>query len=153
MDKNITATDVLPALSYSYELVIEKDCGKVFLLPDQDTLICELTKKYVPIKEFKEIFVAISPIIEKHNIKKFVFDKQNLAVFHQLSMEWYFVHWKKDMYALGMKTHRKILPKDNLSFKMAVEAGRFKIATEFKNTVVDKLDIQYKSSIQEAIAS
>lgn len=153
MDRKSTATERLPTLLYKYDMVIAKDCGTVFLLPDNQIMICELTKEYVPIEEFKEIFSETTPIIEKHQIKKFIFDKQNLQVFHQPSMEWYFVHWKKEIYDLGMKIHRKILPKDNLAFTLAVEAGRSKINSEYKDTIISELDIQYKTSIKEAIES
>ncbi|MGQ9848172.1 MAG: hypothetical protein ACUVQP_11835 [Bacteroidales bacterium] len=152
MDRKITATEVLPTLSYKYELVINKDYGKVYLLPENHILICELTKEYVPIEEFKEIFNEMIPFIEKYKIKKFVFDKQNLRVFHQPSMEWYFVYWKKEVYEKGLKIHRKILPQNQPAFKLAVEAGRSKIEKEYK-TIIHLLDIQYKDTIKEAIES
>ncbi len=153
MDRKITTTDVLPSLSHKYELVIEKDYGKVFLLADDKIAICELTKEYVPIEEFKEIFSETSAIIDEYQIRKFIFDKQNLQVFHQPSMEWYFLHWKKEMYSLGLKIHRKVLPKNNPAFTLAVEAGRSKIAKEYTDTVIPLLDIEYKESIREAIES
>ncbi|MEO8762236.1 MAG: hypothetical protein ABI388_11880, partial [Bacteroidia bacterium] len=96
MNEKITASDVLPLLSFKHEILIEKEYGKVFLLPDNHTMVCELTKEYVPIDDFMEIFTATVPHIEKHAVTKFVFDKQNLRVFHQPSMEWYFIHWKKE---------------------------------------------------------
>lgn len=153
METNLTATTVLPTLSYKYELAINKDYGKVFLLPDNQIMICELTKEYVPIEDFREIFSATVPFIEKHKIKKFIFDKQNLRVFHQPSMEWYFVVWKQEIYALGLKIHRKILPQDQIAFNLAVEAGRAKIMSDYKDTVIPLLDIQYKTSVLEAIES
>lgn len=153
MNSKITATQALPALPYAYEIVIEKEYGKVFLLPTEHILICELTREYVPIEDFKEIFNETVPIIEKFNIRKFIFDKQNMRVFHQPSMEWYFVDWKTNIYALGLSIHRKILPQDQPAFNLAVEAGRAKIMAEYKNTIIPKLDIQYKTSIKDAIES
>lgn len=151
MNKKITATDILPTLSYNYELVIEKNFGKVFLLPDNDIMICELTKEYVPIEEFKEIFLETVPLIAKYKIKKFIFDKQNLRIFHQPSMEWYFITWKQEIYKLGLTIHRKILPQDQPAFALAVEAGRAKILNDYKDTVIPMLDIQYRATIKEAI--
>jgi len=149
----MTATDVLPTLSYKYEIVINKDYGKVFLLPDNQIMICELTKEYVPLEEFREIFSETVPFIEKYQIKKFIFDKQNLRVFHQPSMEWYFIFWKKEVYEKGLKIHRKILPQNNPAFKLAVEAGRAKIMSEYKDTIIPLLDIQYKTNVKDAIES
>jgi len=153
METKRTATDVLPTLSFKYELVLEKNYGKVFLLPDNHILILELTKEYVPIEEFREIFTETIPLIEKYKITKFIFDKQNLRVFHQPSMEWYFITWKQEIYKLGLSVHRKILPQDQPAFAMAVEAGRAKIMNDYKDTVIPLLDIQYKTSIKEAIES
>jgi len=148
---NQTATHVLPKLTYPSELVVQKDYGKLFLLPENNILICELTKQYVPIYEFREIFTMTIPFIEKHNITKFIFDKQNLRVFHQPSMEWYFIHWKKEIYYKGLSVHRKILPQNLPMFEAAVTAGRAKIEAEYKDTIIHLLDIKYSKSIEEAI--
>jgi hypothetical protein len=113
MNKKITTTEILPTLSYDYELIIDKPYGNVYLLTEKQTLICELTEEYVTIEDFKEIFSETNAFIEKHQIKKFIFDKQHLRVFHQPSMEWYFLYWKKEIFDLGLKVHRKILPQDN----------------------------------------
>lgn len=153
MNTPITATQVLPTLSYNYQTVIEKDYGKVFLLQNEKILICELTQEYVPIEDFRTIFSETVPIIEKYKIEKFIFDKQNLRVFHQPSMEWYFVTWKQQIYEKGLSIHRKILPHDQPAFNLAVEAGRAKIMSEYKNTIIHLLDIQYKNTIIEAIES
>lgn len=153
MNTKITTSEVLPSLSYKYETVISKEYGKVFVLPENQIMICELTKEYVPIEEFKEIFQETVPIIKDHKIKKFIFDKQYLRVFHQPSMEWYFVFWKTEIYELGLSVHRKILPQNQPFFTLAVEAGRAKILEEYKNTVIPLLDIQYKNTIEEAIKS
>ena len=153
MNNKITATEVLPTLTYNYELIINKDYGKAFLIPEKKTLICELTKGYVNIENFQEIFNEMTTVIDNYAIKKFVFDKQNLKVFHQPSMEWYFVHWKKEIYEKGLTVHRKILPQTEMAFNLAVEAGREKIKREFKDTVIHLLDIQYKTSIIDAIES
>jgi len=130
---------------------IEPSFGKVYLLREQKILLCELFKEYVPIEEFKEIFTETVPVIKKYGIKKFIFDKRNLRVFHQPSMEWYFVEWKKEIFEYGLRIHRKILPQDQPAFALAVEAGRAKIRKEYPNNIIDKLDIQYKTTIQDAI--
>lgn len=76
-----------------------------------------------------------------------------MRVFHQPSMEWYFVFWKQKIYAKGLSVHRKILPQDQTAFCLAVEAGRAKIMSEYKDTVIPLLDIQYKTTVKEAIES
>ncbi len=152
MSADNTASKLLPGLNYKYDEVVKKDYGIVFALPEQHILICELFNEYTPIEEFKEIFRATVPIIEKLQTTKFIFDKQNLRVFHQPSMEWYFIEWKKEIYAKGLSAHRKILPQSEPAFALAVEAGRAKILKEFPDTIIDKLDIQYSTNIADAIA-
>ena len=72
-------------------------------------------------------------------------------VFHQPSMEWYFVEWKEKMYNHGLKTHRKILPKDAV-FRQSVKIGRDKINREYPQGKFHKMDIQYFETLDEAIA-
>lgn len=148
-----TTSEVLPLLPYKYETVIIKDYGKIFVLPENQIMICELTKNYVPIEEFKAIFQATVPLIKEYKIKKFIFDKQYLTIFHQPSMEWYFVFWKTEIYDLGLSVHRKILPQNQPFFEAAVKAGRAKILEDYPNTIIPLLDIQYKNTIDEAIKS
>ncbi|PWJ42715.1 hypothetical protein [Sediminitomix flava] len=148
----MTARTLLPTLDYDYKVIITKDYGFVYVLPAKQIMICELTKGYVPIEEFREIFNQTIPFIKAYNIEKFIFDKQNLTTFHQPSMEWYFIDWKTKIYDLGVTKHRKILPKNNPVFKLAVEAGRAKIMKEFKESIIPQLDILYKDTLEEAIS-
>ena len=76
-----------------------------------------------------------------------------MRVFHQPSMEWYYIFWKEEIYKKGVSVHRKILPQDQIAFNLAVEAGKSKIMSEHKESIIPLLDIQYKTSIQEAIES
>jgi hypothetical protein len=68
-------------------------------------------------------------------------------------MEWYFVEWKRKMLGFGLSAHRKILPAGEPWFKDAVDAGRTRILHKYGPQVLDGLDIAYRNSIDEAIAS
>ncbi|MEM9671919.1 MAG: hypothetical protein AAF992_04950, partial [Bacteroidota bacterium] len=113
-------------------------------------IICELKSEYVPIEHFKDIFYKISELVKRGISQKFIFDKRALRAFHQPSMEWYFVVWKKEMYQHGLSLHRKILP-DEPWFQKSVEIAKEQIVKNYPDTIVDKLDIRYCDSIQEAI--
>ncbi len=108
------------------------------------------TGSYITIEEFKEILNYIGSLVKASKISKLIFDKQKLNVFHQPSMEWYFVEWKETMFGLGLKTHRKILP-DNQVFIQSVKIGREKIARDYPNGKFNQMDIAYASSIDDAI--
>ena len=112
--------------------------------------IVEAISGYIPIEQFKEIFESTTELIQQKKIKKLIFDKRKLTVFHQPSMEWYFVEWKEKMFDLGLKTHRKILPQD-LVFRQSVKIGREKIKSNFPTGKYTQMSIEYAETIEEAI--
>jgi len=115
-----------------------------------EIMVVEATSTYIPIEDFKAIFNYIGESAQKQNVTKLIFDKRQLIVFHQPSMEWYFVDWKEQMYDLGLRTHRKILPNNEI-FKYSVKIGREKIAASFPNGKFHLMDIQYADSVDQAI--
>lgn len=136
------------------EMVLEKSFKHANVLrvaDNTEVMIVEATTSYIPIEEFKLIFNYIGDSIAKEPATKLIFDKRKLTVFHQPSMEWYFVEWKEKMFDLGLKTHRKILPPDNV-FKQSVKIGRERIKQIFPQGKYNDMDIQYSDSIEEAIA-
>jgi hypothetical protein len=112
--------------------------------------IVEAKTEYIPIGDFKKIFEAIGEVVKERGVKKLVFDKRNLTVFHQPSMEWYFTEWKEQMFALGLKTHRKILPANDV-FRQSVKIGRDKINKAFPAGKFHQMDIGYAETLEDAI--
>lgn len=124
----------------------------IFLLAEHsDTAVVEATANYIPLDPFKEIFTYIGELTKAKKITKLIFDKRKLSVFHQPSMEWYFIEWKEKMFDAGLKTHRKILPKDDV-FRQSVRIGREKINKMYPDSKFHQMDIQYAESMEEAIA-
>ncbi|MGB0521727.1 MAG: hypothetical protein ACPGJS_02145 [Flammeovirgaceae bacterium] len=138
---------------YTLTIVFESEYAKVYLVEGHKVLICEALKEYIPIENFKYVFLSMAPLVKEHQIEKFIFDKRNLRAFHQPSMEWYFIEWKKQMLEIGLSVHRKILPKKLAWFEQAVQAGRAKIQNDYPDNIIAKLDVQYRNSIEEAIES
>ena len=125
--------------------------AKVIYSEKDNIILCELKSEYVPIEHFKDTFYKISELVKKGINGKFIFDKRSLRAFHQPSMEWYYVVWKKDMYQHGLAKHRKILPKEAW-FRKSVEIARNEMIRAYPNDpVLDKLDIRYCESIEEAL--
>jgi hypothetical protein len=110
-----------------------------------------LLADYIPMDDFKVIFNQIGDIVKAGYYEKFIFDKRSLRAFHQPTMEWYFIHWKKDMLEYGVTKHRKILPLEKWFEKM-VQIAKLQIFQNYPDNIIDKLDIQYCDSIEEAIA-
>ncbi|MDN4165330.1 hypothetical protein QWY31_07445 [Cytophagales bacterium LB-30] len=108
------------------------------------------TNTYIPMDEFKNIFLEAEKLILKEKITKLVFDKRALKIFHQPSMEWYFIEWKDKMYNFGLTKHRKLLPNDKI-FRESVKIGREKIMREHPNLNIQRLDIQYFEHFEDAL--
>ncbi|MCH7403094.1 hypothetical protein ACFOUP_04130 [Belliella kenyensis] len=134
-----------------FELIFEERDAKVFANSESGIVICQLLTDYVPIDIFKNVFHRISEIIKKGDYHKFIFDKRSLRAFHQPSMEWYFLEWKKEMLALGLRQHRKILPAEKWFEKMVMIAKE-QIMKNNPDHIIDQLNIKYCDSLEEAIA-
>lgn len=118
---------------------------------DQATLLVTATTTYIPIDQFKAIFNEIGFWVAELKIQKLIFDKRELTVFHQPSMEWYFVDWKERMLEIGLTRHVKILPPDEV-FRQSVRIGRNKINDTYPNGKFHTMEILYAESLEEAIA-
>jgi hypothetical protein len=132
------------------DLQEEFEHSDIFLVENKPILIIKASDSYIPIEEFKELFAKASELIRTHNIQKIIFDKRRLQVFHQPSMEWYYVHWKEALLNEGIKAHRKLLPNDQV-FKKSVELGKAKIMEKYPRIRLKEMDIRYYDSLQEAI--
>jgi len=133
-----------------FDLLFKERYAKVYKSHSKKIIICELITDYVPIEDFKNIFLQISEVVKKGGFDKFIFDKRSLRAFHQPSMEWYFLHWKKEMLEYGIVHHRKILPAEKWFEKMVMIA-KDQIMKNNPDNIIDQLDIQYCDSIEEAI--
>lgn len=135
----------------NFKLIFEERDARVFASQEKGIVICELLSDYVPIDNFKSIFLRISEIIKQGGFTKFIFDKRALRAFHQPSMEWYFLHWKNEMLEFGLQKHRKILPAEKWFEKMVMIAKE-QIMKNNPENIIELLDIRYCDSIEEAIA-
>ena len=133
-----------------FDLAFEQRYARVWSNPTRKIIICELLADYVPIEVFKEVFNEIGALVKAGDYTKFIFDKRALRAFHQPTMEWYFIHWKKDMLQYWVKTHRKILPAEKWFEKM-VQIAKNQILTQYPEHIIDQLDIAYCETIEEAI--
>lgn len=130
--------------------ILNNRFAKVYFLADKKTIVCEAATNYIPEKEFKELFETIGEFVKRNKVEKLVFDKSKLTIFHQPSMVWYHIVWKAEMALYGLKTYRKILPNDTF-FRQSVNIGREKIKKDHPEFSFDKFDIQYCSSLEEAL--
>ena len=145
------AHPIRPLSDYQVVDTHENRFAKVYCLPDEKVVVCELKAEYIPIDQFKETFHQISEQVQSGYNEKFIFDKRSLRAFHQPSMEWYYIEWKRDMLAQGLRKHRKILPAEPW-FRKSVMIAKDQIEHQYPDNVIDQLDIQYCNTVEEAIA-
>lgn len=124
--------------------------AKVYLENQGNILIVEAIRSYILIEEFQKIFDKVNELITQYQVTKLVFDKRKLKVFHQPSMEWYFISWKDEAYNIGLRTIRKILPDDQV-FRQSVKIGVSKIKTENPEAKFNLMDIQYSETLEDAL--
>lgn len=136
--------------NYVFTLENKGPFSSLYFNDELKMAICSADEEYIPIDSFKEMFLHISDMIEKVEIKHLVFDKQKLRTFHQPSMEWYFAVWKPEIKNKGLINHYKILPKLDW-FEKAVEAGKYEIFQKFSREILNGITITYVNSVEEAI--
>lgn len=125
------------------------DSISLYYDPEQRIGLAEATEPYIPLDDFMSTFKESSRMVKEFKLTHFVFDKRSLRAFHQPSMEWYFVQWKPKMRDIGLKTHYKILPKEDW-FRKCVEAGKEDIKNSYGEEFLQGIEINYVSTIQEA---
>lgn len=135
---------------YEFTLENKNKFSSLYFNNQLKMAICFAEEEYIPIDSFKEMFLHISSMIEKVEIKHLVFDKKKLRTFHQPSMEWYFAVWKPSIKNKGLTNHYKILPKLDW-FEKAVEAGKYEIFNKFSKAILNGITITYVNSIDDAI--
>ena len=138
------------ATPYHFKDFYNSRFARIYYAEEPKIIVCELKSEYVPIEHFKDTFYHISELVKSGVNQKFVFDKRSLRAFHQPSMEWYFLTWKKEMLGYGLRIHRKILP-DEPWFKKSVLIARDHIDRDHPDNVIDQLDIQYYDTLKEAL--
>ncbi|MDP1801758.1 MAG: hypothetical protein Q8L81_10425 [Bacteroidota bacterium] len=136
--------------NYDFTLESKGPFSSLYFNEKLKMAICFADEEYIPIDNFKEMFLHVSVLIEKFEIKHLVFDKRKLRTFHQPSMEWYFAVWKPAIKNKGLVNHYKILPKLDW-FEKAVEAGKYEIFQKFSKEILNGIRITYVNSIEEAV--
>lgn len=139
-----------PSEIRGFELALDRPYVRAYVNRSSKSIICALLVDYIPIDEFKAAFEEIATLVKNGEFEKFIFDKRSLRAFHQPTMEWYFIHWKKEMLQHGLKIHRKILPKEEW-FEKVVQLGKAQIIRNHPTHILDQLDIAYCDTIGEAI--
>ncbi|MCW3105067.1 MAG: hypothetical protein JWO09_3507 [Bacteroidetes bacterium] len=113
-------------------------------------MLCVAKEEYIPIEEFKTIFLKMSDMLDEFPAKHLVFDKRKLGTFHQPSMEWYFSVWKPQVKLKGLDSHYKLLP-DADWFAKAVAAGKNDIYERYGTAFLDGISINYMDTLEEVI--
>ena len=145
-----TTTEAVAQDYEALQLLESSEYTDLYIVPGTTTAVLKANKHFIPQSAFQTLFNNLKQPLKENNITKLVFDKRNLTVFSQPSMEWYYTNWKGEMAEGGLKQHRKLLPKDRL-FRTSVEIGRQNIKAKHPNIAAHDLDVQYMESLDDAI--
>lgn len=145
-------SDLAPPSGYPFIDAFESRFARVYYLEQPKIVIGEMKAEYVPIEHFQETFHHLGDLIRAGYNAKFIFDKRALRAFHQPSMEWYYVDWKRDMLAHGLRVHRKLLPAEAW-FQKSVMIAKEQIQRQYPDNVIDQLDIRYCDTLEAAITT
>ncbi len=115
-----------------------------------DVIVVKATSAHIPKTHFQEMFIAIGQLISGAGYKKLICDLSNIQFYHEPTFDWYFMVWKERMFYLGLRTHRIILPLNDL-IRDGVELSRQRSCEAFPGEKYWQLDIQYAESVDEAI--
>jgi len=137
-------------VNMDYKIVLSETYAQVYVIEDKKIIICEISTDYVPIEDFKRIFLFMTELMKSGSFDKFIFDKRALRAFHQPSMEWYYLEWKKSILEHGVSKHRKILPNEPWFEKM-VAVAKEQILSANPSNIIHQLDIKYCKTLEEAI--
>ena len=142
-------TPIITAISTT--TLREFEHGRICVIDDHpDCIMIEAFSGYIPKMAFKEMFLSLAELIKTRSVSRVIFDKSRLTVFHQPSMEWYFLEWKPQMYDLGVKVHRKILPSSHV-FQMSASIARQKLERLYPDAKFKLMDIKYSRSVEDAL--
>jgi hypothetical protein len=136
--------------NYVFKEIWQSAYANVTYCEELKMAVCTAKSDYIPINEFKNIFLSVSNYIKEFPISCFLFDKRNLRTFHQPSMEWYFAIWKPEMKMNGITCHFKILPKLEW-FEKAVEAGKHEIFQKYGKEILNGIQVTYVETIEASI--
>ena len=138
----MSSAEIQPLRSFKHAVI--------FQVPNEPVLVVQATAEYIPYEDFQTIFRVAGEIVGQGGVSKIVFDKRSLRVFDPESMEWYFTHWKEEMYERGLQKHYKIMPED-IPFKYSVDTARRRIFEQHPNAKFHRMNIRYVTSVEEAL--
>jgi len=140
----------LPQSKYEFRVIYSDIYSTVTYNEELAIAICTSDSEYIPIVDFKKLFLSVSEFTETSKVHSFVFDKSNLRTFSQPSMEWYYTIWKPKMKMKGLVNQYKVLPELDW-FRKAVEAGKYEIFHKYGKDILTGINIYYINSVQELL--
>jgi hypothetical protein len=122
----------------------------VTFLPANETAIFRIHGAFIPMTDYQAALDKLSELVQQDKVQKLVVDAPKLVAYHQPSVEWSFVNWKKRMEPHGLRQYRYVLP-DSGEYRRSLQDGLRKIGREHPDTGIDRLDLAYCRTLDEAV--
>jgi len=122
----------------------------VSFMPASETAVVRIHGAFIPLTDYQDTLEKLGELVEQEKVHKMIVDAQQLVAYHQPSVEWSFLNWKQEMQSHGLKSYRYVLS-DSGEYRKMLENGLSKIRREHPETQLDRMDVAYCRSMEEAV--
>ncbi len=123
----------------------------VSFMPANETAIVSIHGAFIPMTDYQQTLEKLGELVRQEKVHKLIVDAQQLVAYHQPSVEWSFLNWKREMRNHGLTSYRYVLPNGG-EYRKNLENGIRKIRRDHPNMeVLDRMDLTYCHSLEEAV--
>lgn len=123
----------------------------VSFMPANETAIVSIHGAFIPMTDYQQTLEKLGELVRQEKVQKLIVDARQLLAYHQPSVEWSFLNWKRQMHEHGLNRYRYILSSTG-EYRKNLENGLQKIRREHPEpTVLDQMDLAYCQSLEEAV--
>ncbi len=122
----------------------------VSFMPEAEAAIVRIHGAYIPMTDYQATLAKVGELAQKENVHKVIVEAQELVAFHQPSVEWDLLHWKKAMHDQGLTRYRYVLPAEG-GYRKHMEKSMHKICDQHPETHLNQLDVAFCRSLDEAV--
>jgi|GEM_PF-7004584 len=123
----------------------------VSFIPASETAIVSIHGAFIPMTEYQQTLEKIGELVKQEKVHKLIVDARQLVAYHQPSVEWSFLNWKREMSTYGLNSYRYVVPNSG-EYRKNLENGIQKIRRDHPDTdLLDRMDLAYCRSLEEAV--
>ncbi len=123
----------------------------VSFMPATETAIVSIHGAFIPMTDYQQTLEKLGELVKQEKVQKLIVDARQLLAYHQPSLEWSFLNWKREMQRHGLMRYRYVLANTG-DYRRNMENGILKMRREHPETeLLDRMDLAYCRSVEEAV--